>query len=57
MLCYKDMTFCSFYDRCKEGKNCFRALTPKVISKSKEIHLPISQFVCAPKCFEMKVKK
>lgn len=30
MICYRDMTFCPFYDSCKNGDICDRAYTQSV---------------------------
>ena len=54
MIGYKDMTFCSFWESCKDGKKCFRALTKEVQENaekwwgSKEV--PICQYVDKPDC-------
>ncbi len=52
MLCYKGLTFCSFYESCVVGKRCERALTQDIIDRSKINALPISQFVVRPECHE-----
>ena len=63
MICYKDMTFCSFWEECKEGKSCPRALTEKVEIEADRWWLsfhgstikngaPICQFVKKPECFK-----
>jgi len=49
MISYKDMTFCSYYKECS-GKDCVRALTPKVKADAKKFGLPISQFLGKPDC-------
>ncbi len=54
MLCYRDMTFCTYYEECKDGKDCFRALTPEVI-KAAEAWMkkpPIAMFAEKPECFK-----
>jgi hypothetical protein len=51
MMCYKDMTFCPFYDKCRDGKSCDRALTDKVVADSVRYDMPISRFVNQPDCF------
>jgi hypothetical protein len=30
MMCYKDMTFCPFWEDCASAKGCSRPLTPEV---------------------------
>ena len=54
MLCYRDITFCSFYTTCKKGDTCFRALTLDVIKEASKWRLPIAQFKDKPSCFEKK---
>lgn len=54
MLCYKDITFCSFYASCIHGKECEMALTDIVIDKAEKINLPICQFVEIPDCHIIK---
>jgi len=49
MLCYKDMTFCSYYKECKD-KDCIRALTPEVEESARKFGLPISHFAERPDC-------
>ncbi len=58
MLCYRDMTFCTF-DECKEWDVCPRALTREVKQKASDWwgtdgEAPISMFVDKPGCFEEK---
>jgi len=52
MMCYKDMTFCGFYETCKHQSDCHRPLTEKVIKDAEEFGLPISQFTDKPECWE-----
>ena len=52
MICYKDMTFCSFWEKCKKGEDCSRALTQKVEFDAKKFGLGICQFLEKPKCFK-----
>ena len=54
MLCYRDMTFCDYYDKCYKGEECFRALTPAVWAKSREHELEVSHFASPPECFKLK---
>lgn len=53
MICYKDMTFCSYYKKCNDAKNCDRKLTPEVIKAAEEWMKdpPICQFAEKPTCF------
>ena len=50
MICYKDMTFCSFYEDC-DDKDCSRALTQEVRDKADKLGLPICQFMEKPDCW------
>jgi len=56
MMCYRDMTFCSFYEDCTGHPACLRALTPAIEYEAKvwwgSDTAPICQFVMAPECFE-----
>ena len=59
MLCYKDMTFCSFYKDCKDGETCERALTDEVKADAKNWgdswgcdDTPICEFTEKPECFK-----
>lgn len=62
MLCYKDKTFCPFYELCAHGDNCEDALTPLVQAKADmwwgkgENQAPIAQFIEEPDCFLPKTK-
>jgi hypothetical protein len=52
MMCYKDKTFCSFFQLCKKGYSCHSALTDKIRADAKRAKLDILQFVEIPKeCF------
>lgn len=58
---YKDMTFCPYYEFCKDGATCLKALTKKVKTdaqvwwlietKGKETDAPIDRHVAIPICF------
>jgi len=52
MICYKDITVCSFWKECKDGKTCWRALTEKVWDAAEKEGLPICQFLDKPDCFK-----
>ena len=58
MLCYKDMTFCPFYEDCKQATECHRPLTPEVIKQATEWwggdDAPIAQFAEKPYCWAEK---
>lgn len=64
MICYRDMTFCSYYTLCKKWKTCDRALTPEVLKEANEWWksfkfsegispgVPIARFGNIPNCME-----
>lgn len=56
MICYKDKTFCKFYEECALGKDCSRALTPEVIEDATKwlelLDVPISVYLNKPECFK-----
>ena len=51
MLCYRDMTFCPFWETCKNGSECYRALTADVSAKAIEFNMGISQYCEQPECY------
>lgn len=63
-MTYKDKTFCPYWEFCKHGKACERALTDKVKAdakawwqmetKGKSSDAPIATHVKIPTCFEWK---
>ena len=59
MICYRDMTWCTFLD-CKD-KKCSRRYTDKVKAEAKAWWggkgAPICRFVNKPDCFKGKGKK
>lgn len=54
MMCYKDMTFCTFGLLCKDGYKCERVLNDNIIAEAKEWinEAPISVYVDFPPCFK-----
>ena len=54
MICYRDRTFCPFYETCKEGKRCSRSLTPRVKEHAEELGLPVCQYANKPECHKKK---
>ena len=54
MMCYRDRCWCSFYETCKDGAECDRALTPEIQVKACASHLLISQFAEKPECWKCK---
>lgn len=55
MMCYRDKTYCEFYQNCKDGNNCHRSLTPDVKRDADKWWgkpgAPISVFTEKPSCF------
>lgn len=51
MLCYKDMTFCT-YNKCVNFKRCFRAFTKERESGADSTDLPVCFFADKPECFK-----
>jgi hypothetical protein len=51
MITYKDMTFCPFWEECRDGPECPRALTKDIYQRAEAIGLPVSRFVTEPECF------
>ena len=58
MICYRDRTFCPFFEYCEDGDTCERALKPDVYEAAHSINLPISSFVAPPiDCFKHKLNE
>ena len=55
MMCYRDMTFCTFWEDCKNVKDCNRPLTQKVLDAAEEWmeNPPICKFSAKPECHEV----
>lgn len=55
-MTYKDITFCTFWEECKNASTCKRALTPKVQAGAEKWwgnkDYPIATFLDKPECFE-----
>ena len=51
MTCYKDTTFCKFWKKCADGKDCKRALTSLISESAREYQQPICQFIDEPSCY------
>ena len=56
MVCFRDMTFCSYYKKCKNGNCCDRSLTDEVRENAKKWwnsdNAPIAIFMECPDCFD-----
>lgn len=50
MLCYRDMTFCPYWQDCAQADDCPRPLTDEVRRKAESFKLPIMQFGGKPGC-------
>lgn len=54
MICYKDKTFCPFYETCDKRNDCSRPLTPQVKAAAANWwgsdDAPIAVFVEKPQC-------
>lgn len=54
MMCYKDMTFCSYWTDCRDAEGCSRPLTKRIEQRAKEVNLPICRFKDKPDCWRRK---
>jgi len=54
MLCYRDRTFCDYYD-CKISDSCDIKITDEIIEKSQNFGLPLCIFAERPECFVAKI--
>jgi hypothetical protein len=52
MLCYRDRTYCPFYNSCAKGPTCNRALTEEIEYKAQAAGLRVCRFIDHPECFE-----
>lgn len=52
MICYRDMTFCPFHEKCIGGKDCHRALNDEITRGAIAHKLPISRFTDKPWCYD-----
>lgn len=53
MICYRDMTFCSYWRKCLHGDEaCGRILDKSVLHSARALGLPICRFDGKPGCFE-----
>ncbi len=65
MICYRDMTFCTYHKNCQNSSICSRALTPEIEKKADEWWesvkfndnggAPICVFADAPECYEQEM--
>ena len=56
MICYKDMTFCDLWEKCKFGNGCTRALTDEIKTAAEKWmkDAPIAVYSGEPDCFKSK---
>lgn len=56
MMCFKDMTFCPFWEDCTHGDVCKRAFTPELKAEAKKWMdcPPICYYSEKPKCWKEK---
>ena len=52
MMCFRDMTFCQFYEKCAAAEECGRAYTEEIREQVAMSGLPACLFVEKPGCFE-----
>jgi hypothetical protein len=59
MICFKDMTFCTYYKNCSKADKCHRPLTKKVKEDAKKWmkNPPICQFTEKPDCHSNNLNK
>ena len=57
MICYRDTTFCTYYQTCANQEDCNRKLTPEVkeaaIKWWGSDQAPVAMFADYPYCFEI----
>jgi len=61
MMCYRDRTWCQFWEECKDGGQCGRALTKDVKDAATRWwgndNPPIATYVDKPECFKEKTNE
>jgi hypothetical protein len=59
MICYRDMTFCPFWEDCRDNYECERALNNYVLMRAYEWWggpgAPICRFSEKPDCWRAKI--
>ena len=55
-MTYMDMKFCTYYEDCKDGETCHRALTPKVLADAEKWmeNAPVCCYATKPYCHKPK---
>ena len=58
MMCYKDMTFCTYYEDCSKSNECLKPFTREVLRQAMNwwggVNAPIMTFAEKPECWEEK---
>ena len=54
MWSYRDRVFCPFWEECKVGEGCDRALTDEVRRGAERVSIPIARYKDRPECFQEK---
>lgn len=49
MLCYKDKTFCPFWESCQNAEDCPDKLTEEVLRDASQVGLFVMQYIAPPK--------
>ena len=56
MLCYKDKTFCTYYETCAASEECTRKATPELLDEALAFGLPVAVYGEKPSCFQYDMK-
>lgn len=54
MICYRDRTYCPYWETCRDAGPCSRKLTEDVKKAAEDLGLPICQFAEKPHCYREK---
>ncbi len=57
MLCYRDMTFCTFDVLCVNATECPRPLTAQIRAEAERFGLGVCLFLERPDCFTQREEK
>jgi len=47
---YGDRTYCPFYESCRYGRTCVRALRPEVFEAAEEAGMDVARYMDRPMC-------
>lgn len=56
-MCYKDRSWCSYYQTCTNAPGCDRAMTEKDFELARDLNLPISWMIDKPSCYKEEDKE